>query len=250
VTFKLNSPKGLGDAIYVRAIVLHLLARSADVQVFTPWPAVFDGLPVTIARADAYTDADDLHHAMACLHCRVPWIMELSHFQLVCLQARLGEPVDLRMDWQRRKDALVDRIRNDAAGRPILLYQPQKHSKNPEQKLLRPRRAAFNAMINDRSDCFRVKIGHPSFADEGADLACELDLFGKTSIHDVFDIALASDMIFAEAACFLPIVAQAMDKPFTCMFARRGMASINKRTAGIQPRMFHKKHLATTVYDE
>lgn len=248
--FKLNSPKGFGDAIYLRAIVLHLLAHSVSVQVFTHWPQAFDGLPIKISPADGYTSADDLHHAMACLHCRVPWIMDLSHFDLICMQARIGERVELRMGWEVRNGELVDRVRIAAAGRPILLYQPRKKPKNPEQELLRPRRDAFNAMINDRSDAFRVKIGHPRFTDDDRRLTFDLDLYGKTTIHDLFDIATVSDGVLSEAPCFLPILAQALDKPFTCMFARAGLASINKRTAGIAPRMFHKKQLATTVYDD
>jgi hypothetical protein len=251
IDVKVTAPKGLGDAIYLRAIVLHLLASGLTVQVFTFWPLVFKGLPVTVTRADEITHLDDVRHAMACYHCRNPAVMAMDQFTRLCLQAGLGRTVDLRLDWTVSNHALVEAVKTEAAGRPILLYQPEKVSGNPDEKLLRPRRSTFARYIADRDDCFRVKIGHPRFTIP-TDLPCEMDLYGKTSIRDVFDIAAVSDRIFGEAACYLPILAQAMDKPFTAMFSRRGMAAQHrKRVWAIRPELiFHKQHLATAVFDD
>ncbi len=250
---KLNSPKGLGDAIYLRSIVLHLLARGEQVKVFTVWPDVFDDLPVEIIGANDYVYDDDLHHAMACLHCRVPAIMALDRFRLTCLQAQVLGSVELTMAWRAKIDSVVvKQVKEKAAGKPVLLYQPRKISKDDDQELTRPLRAAFNRYLATRGDCFRVKIGSPSFVHDDRDLACDLDLFGKTSIKDVFDIASVSDLIFGEASCFLPNLAEALDKPFVCMFSRRATMSIHrKRVWSMRPEfLIHKKHLATVVYDE
>lgn len=248
---KLNSPKGLGDAIYLRAIVLHLLARGETVKIFTPWGEVFSDLPVIIAAADEFSDDDDLHHAMACLHCRVPAIMSLGRFRLTCLQARITEPVDLKIDWKVRNAALVSHVRNQANGRAILLYQPQKISKNSDQELTRPRRDSFDHQVGNLDSFFRIKIGGPTFVSDTG-LPCELDLFGKTSVSDVFDIATTSNLIFGEASCFLPSLAEALDKPFVCMFSRRAMEAVSrKRVWSMRPEfLIHKNSLATVVFDD
>jgi hypothetical protein len=250
---KLNAPKGLGDAIYMRAIALHLLDRKKDVKVLTWWPDVFFDLPIKITSANDYTNDDDLHHAMACLHCRVPAIRALDRFKLTCFQAQILEPVELRLGWKVRNQKLVDEIKQCADGRQIMLYQPRKMSKDGDQELTRPERAQFNTFVNrQRKGFFRVKTGHPHYVQDDTDLGCELDLFGKTSVTDIFDIAAVSDMIFGEASCFLPNLAESLDKPFTCMYARRGLAAVSrKRVWGIRPEfMIHKKHLATVIYDD
>lgn len=43
---RLNAPKGLGDAIHVRAVVIHLLRQGELVTVFTRWPEVFADLDI------------------------------------------------------------------------------------------------------------------------------------------------------------------------------------------------------------
>lgn len=248
---KLASPKGLGDAIYLRAIALHLIENGLTVQVFTPWPVVFKGLPVSTVPVDTMTHADDVRHAMACYHCRNPAVMAMDQFTRLCLQAGLGRTVDLRINWTTVNHELVEQVTAAAAGKPILLYQPEKASGNPDEKLLRPRRDAFERFIADQTDYFRVRIGHPRYTLD-QDLPREIDLYGKTSIRDVFDLAAHCDRIFGEAACYLPILAQALDKPFTAMFSRRGMdAQHRKRVWAIRPGLvFHKTNLATAVFDD
>ena len=249
---KLNAPKGLGDAIYMRAIALHLLGRGEAVKVYTWWPDVFSDMPVSIVGANDYTNDDDLHHAMACLHCRVPAIRALDRFRLTCLQAQVLEPVELRLGWKVRNQELVDDIKRRADGKRIMLYQPRKVSKDGDQELTRASRAPFKTFVNRQKKAFRVKTGHPLFIQNDDDLNCELDLVGKTTISDLFDIAAVSDFIFGEAACFLPNLAESLDKPFTCMFSRRGLAAVSrKRVWGIRPEfMIHKKNLATVIYDD
>ena len=249
--YKLNAPRGFGDAIYLRAVVLHLLARGETVQVFTQWPHVFKGLPVKLSKLTEVEYGEEVHFAAACYQCRIPAIMALDQFSVICLQSGITEKVDLQLRWTVRNRALVEKIRQDAAGRPIMLYQPEKVSANPDEKLLRPRREAFEKFLLEHSDCYRIRLGHPRYAKDHR-LPCELDLFGLTRVRDVFDLAVTCDTIFGEAASYLPIIAQAADKPFTCLFSTRGMAAVNRRHVWvIRPSLiFHKKHLATAIFDE
>lgn len=249
--YRLNAPRGFGDAIYLRAVVLHLLARGEAVEVFTQWPHVFKGLPVRISPLAEVDRGEEIHIAAACYHCRVPAVMALDQFTVICLQAGITEKVEFRLGWTVRNQALVDRVRREAAGRRIMLYQPEKVSGNPDEKLLRPRAAAFEKFLAGHADCYRVRLGHPRYAKDHP-LPCELDLFGRTSVKDIFDLAVSCDTIFGEAACYLPILAQAADKPFTCLFSTRGMAAVDRRHVWvIRPSLiFHKKHLATAIFDE
>jgi len=247
---EIKASKGLGDALYLRAIALHLLERGEAVTIFTLWPEAFHGVAATVKGLDQLTGAEDLELAAYCVFCRNPALERQDQFTRACLQVGIREPVALRLDWKVRNPALVERIKAQAGGRPILVYQPNKKANNPEQALLRPRSEAFNAHLAAQRECFRVKVGthHALDRDEGA--PCDLDLFDRTSVSDVIDIATAADRFFGET-CWLLVAAEALDKPFTCMFSRRGLASPRRRVCNVTPALvFHKPHLTTAVFDE
>lgn len=247
---ELNASKGLGDAIHMRAIALHLLRRGEQVTVFTGWAEVFGDLPVIVKPLSARTGDEDLRHAKPCLHCRIEAVTHLDAFAMACLQAGIEEPVDLLMDWRIRNINLVQRVRQEADGRPVLLFQPLKKASNVNQALARPHREAFAAFVAGRADHFRVKIGRPQDLQPDGHPPCDLDLTGKTSVPDVFDLGMACDAAFGES-CFVLVMAEAMSKPFTWMFSRRGIESGRTHVQNIRPgRVFHKRHLATAVYDE
>lgn len=247
---ELSASKGLGDAIYMRAIVLHLLRRGEQVTVFTAWAEVFDDLPVTVRGLAERTGDEDWRHAKPCLHCRIKAVGHLDAFTMACLQAGIEGPVPLRMDWRVRNIDLVQRVKREAAGRPILLFQPLKKSSNMNQALARPKHGAFAEFLAARADHFRVKVGRPQDLVPDAHLPCDLDLMGRTSVQDVFDIGTVCDTAFGES-CFVLVMAEAMDKPFTWMFSRRGIESGRTHVQNIRPgRVFHKRHLATAVFDE
>lgn len=181
---RLNAPKGLGDAIYVRAVALHLLRCGEQVKVYTRWPEVFADLGIevdTLSHIDIRAPEVDVRNVTACLHCQVPAILSLDKFTLACLQAGISEPVELRLDWTVKDTCLLADIRNRAGSRPIMLYQPLRKSKNTAQELMSPRAAPFREYLVGARNVFRVKIGHPDFTRDD-DLPCELDLFGKITI--------------------------------------------------------------------
>lgn len=243
--FKLNAGKGLGDAIYLRATARHLVSLGEEVEVYTVWPEVFADMPVMIRSVAEIVDNGDLRHVAPC-NCRIPQVEALDQFANAT--ARAGVPdAPLRIDWTVRNPALVDRVRRQAAGRPILLYQPVKRAKNPQQAALRPMREAFNRYVAERTE-FRVKLGHAAWVEEDNEVACEMDLFGHTSVADVFDIATAANVIFAEP-CYLAVLAQAMDKELICMFSRRALSSENVRVSSVTPQRFLHKP-AQAVFDE
>lgn len=247
---RLNGPKGLGDAIYLRALVLHLLAAGDTVEVYTSWPEVFVGLPITVERADGYGDYGTLTHMTACMNCQVPHIARLDKFTLACLQAGVSDPVELKLDWKVRNAALINDIVKRSDGRKIFLFQPLKIAHNIEQVLIAPHRLAYRKFVSDKSDHFRVKVGSPEFIEANDHPPSDYDLVGRTSVGDVFDIATHADLVFGDLN-YLHILAQALDRRFVIMCSRRGLASNIKRVAGMRPdRFIQKPHLGHAILDE
>lgn len=248
---KINSPRGLGDAIHVRAIVLHLFSLGENVTVFTRWPDVFadlDGLIILpVEEAGAHRET---FSARTCFQCLVPSVRELSQFRGACLQVGIYDPIDLDIRWRARNAALLQKTLQEAGGRPVLLFQPLKRAGNADEEERRPDRGAFRRLVANHPGHFKIKVGHPDFAEDDAGLAADLDLFGRTSISEAIDLATIADVICAEPS-FLGILAQAFDKRFTCIFSARALRSGVKKVAGVTPtRIFHRPDLCTAVYDE
>lgn len=245
---KLDAGKGLGDAIYLRAIVLHLLKGREPLTVFTTWPDVFLDLPITIRPlSEAEAQKESTRHASTSGHVRCDEGMD--EFKMRCLSAGIREPVELTMRWKVRNSALTKRIKRAAGDRKIFIYQPLKATHNHEQELLRPRREDFIKLIEAHSDYFRVKLGHPPFVPEDSKAPCELDMFGRGFIYDTFDVCTLGDLFFGEP-CFIPHAGEAMDRKFIVMFSQRALDSENWVRNITPERLFHKKHLATAVYDK
>lgn len=244
----LTCAKGLGDAIYMRAIVLFLTGQGERVRVYTRWPQVFRDTSAELAAPSEITGEVDIRHAAACVGCRHPTVRPLDMFTRECLRAGLGRAVPLQMSWRVTDAAIVERVRSAARGRPVLIYQPLKRAENYEQRLMRPDAEAYRAgLLAGRY--FRVKLGSPASCDDDG-LPCDLDLFGQTSVEQAFDVATIAERIYCEPS-YLAILAEAMDKPYTCMFARAGLDAPLTRVSTMRPEfLFHKPHLATAVFDQ
>jgi len=243
----LNSSKGLGDAIYLRAATLYLLERGESVTVFTRWPDVFSGLPVAIRPVGEREGRLDLCQ-FACSLGRLN-LENFSNFSACCKKARFEKTIELRIDWSVRNKALVDRVVREAKGRKVFVYQPVKTPHNDLQALATPHRDAYNRVVVEHGEYFRVRLGMPPYVEEDRGAPCEMDLFGRASISDAFDIATVGDLFFGQH-CYIPMLAEAMDKRFVCMFSRRALGSVEKIRNFRPDRLIHKKHLGTVVYDE
>ncbi len=240
--FDLIASKGLGDAIYLRALVLHLIERGESVTVFTQWPDVFSDLPIVTKSLKERTGHEDIHHCQPCLHCRLPEVSIGGLFEMACRQAGVLDRVELRADWTVKNTELAETVRRAASGRKIMVYQPLKPARGVEQEILQPRPRAYVSYIESRSDMFRVKLG------TGGAGVCDLDLTEKTTVSEAFDVATVADVIFGEP-CYLTTLAQAMDKPYVCMFSSRAQWAVQSRVSGLTPWRFMTKP-GTVLYDD
>lgn len=213
---KLSTFFGLGDAIYLRAVALHLLERKEQVEVYTPWPELFTDIPVVLnLHLSPPRDIVWLRYDL-----NAPAIPGLNEFKVRCLNAGIKDSVELRLDWKVKNKELVDKVLREAAGRQIFFYQPTRKVKTAAQASWAPRRDAFNSFVRAHNDYFRIKVGHPGWVQLDCEQECELDLCGKCSIHDAFDIATVADLFFGEPN-HVTTLAQALDKPFTMMLPRK-----------------------------
>jgi hypothetical protein len=234
----------LGDAIHLRAAVLHLMQRDT-VKVFTPFPQVFADLPVVLA---GHADGDG-HDGLLHFAGKLQRTENCTNFTAACRRAGIMDDIPLQLAWAVKNHQLVSEVRDAARGRAIFIYQPRKVARNEAQELIRPEREAYNDFIVQHSGHFRIRLGQPPYVEDDRTAPCELDLFGKTSIPEAFDIATVGDFFFGES-CYVPMIGEAMDKKFAIMFTRRALTS-NDRVANMTPqRLFHRKHFATAVYDE
>jgi len=221
----LNASKGLGDAIYLRAVVVHLM-KSEPITVYTRWPEVFFDLPVKVRGIESIGEADDLRSVAYTM--RAP--MTECMFDARCRVAGLEPPIDMRLDWPIRNTSLVSSVREQAAGRTVIVYQPQK------MDLLSPDERSFKYALTG-FDGFRVKVGRSPYVTD-ADLPCELDLLDKTSVLDAIDLCASADRVFGEL-CWLMPAAECLGKPFVCMFSHRAMAS-DEWVKNIDPRIIFR----------
>ncbi len=243
---RINASKGLGDAIYLRAIVMQLLADDEQVTVYTQWPDVFFGLDITLRSLEEIGDHNGIRHAA---YSRVAPIDGLNQYEMACHYAGLERAAPLDLRWKVRNEAKLARILSASKGRRIFIYQNVKKANNPEQELIRPKREAFRAFIDSFYDFFRIRTGHPDYVEDG-DLPCELNLVGKTGIHDMFDLATIGDTFFSDPS-YLPILAESLDKPHTIMFSRRGQQAESERVSRVTPELlFHKPALGIAIFDE
>ncbi|MBI4291320.1 MAG: hypothetical protein HY661_07575 [Betaproteobacteria bacterium] len=244
----LRAPNGLGDAIGLRAVVLHLLERGESVSVFTKWHDVFADLPITINPVTENTGNEDYRYMSFPLSSAIP--PGTNDFTMRCRQLGITEPVKLQLKWKVRNHALLERIKRDARGRPIFVYQSARTIRSYASMLLAPRRQAFNKFVAKYHGHYRIKLGHPPHVPEDKDAPCELDMYGKAFILDTFDICTIADLFFGQAS-FITCMAEALDKPHICMFARAALRSTDTRANTTTPeRALAKKHLATVVYDD
>lgn len=117
-----------------------------------------------------------------------------------------------------------------------------------EQELYTPPTEAFLRWLDEHSDHYRIKVGHPSAAEEFRGAPCELDLFGKTTVTQMIDLATIGDLFFSQV-CFIPTLAETLGKRSAVMFTRRQLSAGSNKVRSLRPEVFlHRRELHEVVY--
>lgn len=240
---RIRSGRGLGDALYLQAIVRHLVARGERLEVCTDYPELYRfGDRVRFApfsRQVRYTA-----HYMQAKH------DERTHqFADMCRSAGIRRQVALKLDWTVQNPALIERVRDAAGSRPILLVHGGREAFGRADGYgleLLPDAAVFNGTVAAlRRDFFTVYVGR------GArlyDVPVDLDLHDATGVTDTIDLGLISDACVAQCSFVIPL-AESFDKPLLIVFAAKGMASAKPAVRTITPKKVLSKPSSTYVID-
>ncbi len=112
---------------------------------------------------------------------------------------------------------------------------------------LLPDRAAFDAATSALDDCFLVQIGkgHQIYP-----LKSDLNISGKTSIPDLFDVVSICAGVVAQCSFAVPL-AECFDKPLLAIWAHRGLSTgRHQYVSSITPKKILSKPTSRFVIDD
>lgn len=214
---RLRGGSGLGDSIYLRVVAEHLVRKGDRVCVLSDWPDVFIGSGATVERFSRNGVTMLAHYATARQDQRT------TQFQDMLNSARIAEAVPLRFKWTVRNPALIERLKAEADGRPIVLVHGGREAFGRNDGLgaeMLPEREAFETVLG-AVDAFKVRVGK---GEQKYPLSVDLDLSDQTSVSDVLDIAAACDGVVGQCSFIIPL-AECFGKPLLTVWASRGLKS-------------------------
>lgn len=231
----------MGDAIYIRPIVEHFIGQGQIVTVCSDYPGVFTGTGATVVPFDRF-NIDVLAH-----YTTGKRDTSTNQWQDICRSARVNVP--LSFEWTVKNRKLVEALRADAKGRPLIMVHggrtPMGRADGFGKELL-PEREAFDEVMASLEDCFTVRVG------KGADLYpldVDEDLNGTTSITDLLDLAASCDGVVGQCSFAIPI-AEVFDKPLLIVWSAAGLRAPHVYLRQITPTKVLSKPSSLYVVDD
>lgn len=239
---RIRGGSGLGDSLYIRPIAQWLLDHGEQVTVCSDYPEVFFGMDVLI-EPFGRERIDILAH-----YTNGKYDTSTNQWQDICRNA--GIATELHIDWTVRNAALVEKLRDMANGRRIIVVHggraPMGRKDGFGMELL-PESNAFHVALAALQDCMLVRIGK---GEEIYKLPADIDLSDSTSISDLIDIGSICDGIIAQCSFAIPL-AEAFDKPLLTVWAARGMeAERHPYIRAITPKKILSKPSSIHVVDD
>ena len=220
-THRIRAGAGLGDAIYLRAVVEELLRRGECLEVCTHYPELFADLDVkvepfsreNIRTLAHYVDGKTNH--------------ETNQWQDICRRANVDAP--LRIERKTGNEALVAEVRAFAAGRPVVLAHggrvPMARKDGFGMGIL-PSKVVFDCVLEQLSDCYVVHVGKPAEGDQVYTFAANLDLSGQTKPSELLDLGAACDALVGQPSFVIPL-AEVFDKPLLVVWGTGCLHALN-----------------------
>lgn len=237
---------GLGDALYLQAIVRHLV-RSQPLRVCTAYPEVF--LP-HLGRVElapfTRQGIDILAH-----YTTRKGQAGTDQFEDCCACARIAEPVDLVIDWKVTDQGLVDNVLSLAAGRPVLLVQlpraPMGRTDGFGHELLPDCRVIQRLIDRARGECLVVQVGAgaPLFRFEGIDL----DLRDRTTVSQMLDVASVASGFLGYVSFFVPL-AESFKRPAMLIWSKLQRRAPLQFVRQITPQKILHRESSLHAYDD
>jgi hypothetical protein len=236
---------GLGDALYVQSVARYFVQRGEKLAVCTEWPDVFRPLG-DMVKIKPFTRMGVQILAHYSLR---KGIKDTDQFQDCCIQAKIKEPVELRLDWRVIRPELIADLRRH--GKPIALVQlprsPMGRKDGFGAELLPDCRAIQNCIdaLRGRYTVVQVGSGKPLYEFTGIDV----DLANKTTVCDLIDIASAADLFLGYVSFMVPL-AESFDKPALFVWSRRGLSAPHPYIQRITPSKILHKRTSFYVMDD
>jgi hypothetical protein len=249
-TISVRSGKnGLGDGLYLQSVVRYFVQQGYYVEACSRWPELFiplkDRVKVVPFRRD---NVDRIAHYSIRMLNGSP----TDQFVDCCMQAEIKEPVELKLDWTITRHHLVDLVKREAKGKPIVLVQLPREPMGREDGFARdllPKEEAYQQAIravSDRALIVQVGKGNPIYELKNVDV----DLSDRTSISDLLDLAMTCDAMLGYVSYFVPL-AESFDKNLLCVWSRKGLRSREEYLRRLTPqKIFHKRSCRAVMDDE
>ena len=241
----LRGGSGLGDSLYVRVVAEELIRQGHKVTAYTDYPDVFIGVTCRV-ESFGRTGINCVAHYTAGKQNPAT-----SQWDDVCDSAQVPR-VPFGFTWNVINSQLVSQVKEQARGRPVVLIHggraPMNRVDNFGIELL-PEKQAFDRVQEAiRREVFLVRIG------EGTQKypldRVELDLWGKTSVADLIDLASICDALVAPCSFVVPL-AEAFDKPLLAIWAASGLyPARHPYIKSITPRKVLAKPSSSFVMDD
>lgn len=234
---------GIGDAIYLAAVVRHLVACGERLEVCTAWPEVFAAYSASIKLSPFRRNPIDV---LAHYSRRRNW--RTRQFQDVCIQAGIAEEVELRLDWSITDAALAQRLL--APGLPVVCVQlpraPMGRTDGVGHELLPDCRRIQEVIDRLRGRVLFVQVGagRPLFKFSGIDV----DLRDETSVSQLIDVASLSSGMLGYVSFIVPL-AEALLKPALLVWSKRGLRSSTGFVRQITPQKIMERASSLHVVD-
>lgn len=239
---RIRGASGLGDAIYLRPIVEHLLIKGRPIEVISDYPQVFEDLPVATHRYDKSRANTIAHYGGG------KYRKTTTQFEDMLIAVGIQDKLPFATTRQIKNTFLVECVLEEAAGRRVVLIHggriPMGASQQSISMELLPKREAFVAATEKADNCMLVRIGKD---DEVYSVPCDLDLYRQTSVSDLLDLAQVCDGVIGQVSFALPL-AEIFGKPFLGVWAQAGLQSKNKFISAITPQKVCSRLGTTTRF--
>lgn len=247
---RIRGGSGLGDSLYVQAIVRYLVHERKE------------RITVAAPHADLFKHYGDAVEVIA--HCKtnMDYVAHYasrknrpgtSQFEDCCINCGVPKDIPLQYDWPGPVGKLSADIRQRAAGKPIILLQMPRmpFSRNdPFGIELLPEQSGIQKGIDaiKKAGGYIVKIG------KGGELYkvqnVDLDMSNKTTIRDLLEIANVADGGFGQVSFIIPLM-ESYGKPVLTVLARKGLQSKNPFISSITAdKVNHYKESSWTYVDD
>lgn len=229
---RIRSGSGLGDAIYLQAIVRHLLRCGQSLEICTNFPEVFSQLPVKTAEFSRQNIDVIAHYTRHKFE-------SSTQFDDCCTLAGL-KGVEYKLDWKVQKDF-------DLPDNSLLVFAPREPWGRQDgygMELL-PDLDVFEDILS-RLDYFKVLIGKDRPL---RDIKCDLDLVGKTSVTDLIDLGVQCNAMYGQISHMVPL-AESLDKKCLILFSKKGLECTDQRISSITPRKICHKNTSYHLIDD